>query len=222
MMEEGGPWWLPMPGFGDTPLSSLALSPGVLRAGASKDCILIIDESGRALDSQDKPLQLQAPPLYHSDGTPINPWEENGQHLFLCENQLYFVQIFDSLDAPEGIGVQLYLVEKSGGADYSLLPTMTIGEFSVFLGANQSFVLPSASSLVGRLANTLYIEDFRSYNRRPRVLAINFESLKTLMIPFPEDIAAVDECLPAVWVGLPHHSDLVNHCQVKDCWRFWE
>ena len=111
-------------------------------------------------------------------------YDRNGQHLFVCEGQLYFTEIFDLPDTEEGVGVSLFIIQRSSDGVYSVLPISSIGQYSLYIGANQSFVLPAQDPLIRRHSNTLYVEDFSSKIRNPRVLG-----LEAIVIPYPDNLA---------------------------------
>ncbi|KAL6642798.1 hypothetical protein ACP70R_020979 [Stipagrostis hirtigluma subsp. patula] len=217
---DGRPSWLPSPGFDDLPLKSVALSTGILRAVVGHDSIIIIDEAGRPWDALDEMVALQTP--LSEEDQHARPWNQNGHHLFICEGKLYYTEILDSTLAPDGIAVRLFCVEKLESGRYSLVQARDIGPFALYVGANQAFVVPASDHLIGRLANTMYLEDYRGKTRWPRIVAINIESLSTFTIPFPKDIATtVHDLLPATWVGLPPQKDVLNHCNTDEHWGWW-
>ena len=86
---------------------------------------------------------------------------------YICNRNVYLLQIFVSPHAPQKVVVCLFEVEKVGD-EYMMLPVLDIGKFSVYLGPNQSFVLPSVDHLVGRLANTPSIQKLGAYLGVPR------------------------------------------------------
>ncbi|TKV95297.2 hypothetical protein SEVIR_9G353801v4 [Setaria viridis] len=91
---DAEPCWLPTLGFGDTTLTSMVLLLGVFQVGASMYFIIIIDKSGRCLDSPVELVELHPPSILTSDGLIVFPWELNEQHLFICEGKLHFTQVF--------------------------------------------------------------------------------------------------------------------------------
>lgn len=91
---------------------------------------------------------------------------------------------------------------------------LDIGPYSVYLGSNQSIVLPMLEGSSGHLPNTIYIEDSDGAIRQPRVLAINIETQGLQRFPYPEGFifAEIDHTnsISSAWVSSPQ-----NQCHTE-------
>lgn len=195
--------WAQYPGAQNHyPMRSVNFFKDVSFAGVTQGSTLIVDAVTRGLD--DEMATVKAP---RYEGEIIVPWMKNGQHIFVCEERAYMCVLFRSIQDVDLVEALCFSIRANENGDYVLEQVADIGPYSVYLGSNQSIVLPTLEGCPGRLPNTLYIEDCDGIVRNNRILAINISTQEIYQIQFPDNFvfAPVDRVDPMVsaWVWSP-------------------
>ena len=115
-----------------------------------------------------------------------------------------------SVSSEDVVSSTVYSLDRLPGGGYALVRTYDIGDFAVYLGANQALVVPAAVSM-NQLANTIYIADDDGVTSTARIWSVNIASGETDSIPFPPGVIS-GHYGRATWAAPPPLNMPFWHC----------
>jgi hypothetical protein len=125
----------------------------------------------------------------------LTAWGARGHHTFNIEGGTYVCVLLRHSEDSH-IEVRLFVLVFSGD-DWILQPANNIGQYAVFLGANQAFAAVSDPPL---MPNTAYVVNDDGFYREARVIAINFLTGQQTSLPYPQDVGPVESFEAASWL----------------------
>lgn len=190
--DYGRRWWAFYPGTEDIPMNSVGFLDGTHFVAVSADLTVVIGPVEVTYPGNWTYTPVISEQLVFLDipaeRAPVMvPWGSYGNHVFRCGERVYVCIMKRSISDEDVVSSTVYSLDRLTGGGYALVRTYDIGDFAVYLGANQALIVPAADSM-NQLANTIYIADDDGVTSTARIWSVNIASGETDSIPFPSGV----------------------------------
>ncbi|KAL6606074.1 hypothetical protein ACP70R_041727 [Stipagrostis hirtigluma subsp. patula] len=196
-LEEGiwEPWY---PANANIVMESLVFGAGLHFAGTTADTV-VIERLPERVGADEAVIHIAVP---DASGAGFEPWASHNPYIFSCSGSIFLCILLRAEKDVQTVRAVVFSVrQRSPGEGYSLDRTFNIGEYAVYLGANQALVLPGDQKSLVQHANCVYVVDDDGIVRNDRILMFDVASGDSVAIfPFPRGVA-ISECTHGAWVA---------------------
>ena len=147
------------------------------------------------------PIPDHPPPLINFElnlEATVATWATRGHHVFSTGIDTFVCVLLRNSENNE-VQARLFLLYNADGLNFSLIPWNSIGNHSLFLGANQAFASVSGP---GHIPNSAYVVDDDGLFHAPQIVNIDFSNGQQTILPYPVDIAQQPNAyMPGSWLA---------------------